>query len=449
MPKRIPAFIVPRRMALCCAVIAAAALSSCSRLGWGVLLWSTEDPPIPSGTVLPVYIRSAISQVWVVGIPEDYRGGQGIDKMEIPLPRLELAGSRRAAQKRAEAFSLYAGTYAEILQDGLPVRENPDNSSRRVYRLRIGEIIKILEKVEGTPAVSTTGDPLPGDWFLVLAEDGTRGYCFSYRLRLFEHQGGKLAPQTDAREEEDPDLDRLLEKKWSPESYGTMVNNRRIVIEDLARQWGFFPGNETGTARIFLSDVVRTFTYTGIRSEGGRSWRFEGSSLRMSLRSDTLLAVQYTEPGGALRTLLFVSLSMDVDDIIVQESARRDGLFRAIYDTGPVYMSNNYGILSFTEQGIFTWTGNDLLVPGIIPPGIPVGTVSMDLFLSPAMQERYTGAFSFRFDGQGETPVARFMYALDARGLRLEYVPDTSLEGNLVRRRSSSPVVLYFAPTEL
>jgi hypothetical protein len=427
--------------------LTAALFSSCSRLGWGVLLWSAEDPPIPPGTVLPVYIRSTISQVWVVGIPEDYRG-DGLDKMEIPLSRLELMGSKRAAQKRADAFSQYARTYAETLQDGLPVRENPDNSSRRVYRLKIGEIIKILEKTDGAPAVSTTGDPLPGDWFLVLAEDGTRGYCFSYRLRLFEHHGGKLAVETDAGQKEDPDLDRLLEKTWLPESYGTMVNSRQIVLEDLAKKWGFFPGSETGTARIFTGDLDRTFTYTGIRSEGGRSWRFEGSSLRMSQRSDTLLAVQYTEPGGALRTLLFVSLPMDVDDIMIQESARRDELFRLVYDTGPVYMSNNYGILSFTASGVFTWTGNDLLVPGIVPPDTPTGTVGMDLFLSPAMQERYTGAFSFRFDVPGGA-VARFMYALDPRGLRLEYVPGTSLEGNLVRRRSSSPVVLYFSPTEL
>ncbi|MDR2370408.1 MAG: SH3 domain-containing protein, partial [Treponema sp.] len=343
----------------------------CSRLGWGVLLWSTEDPAIPSGTVLPVYIRSTISQVWVVGVPEAYRSEQGLDKMEIPLARFELAGSKRAAQKRADAFSQFARSYGETIQDGLAIRENPDNSSRRVYRLRTGEIVKILEKVEGAPAIGATGDPLPGDWYYVLAEDGTRGYCFSYRLRLFEHYGGTLAAEKDVKTEEDPDLDRLLEKTWSPEAYGTMAGSRRIVIEDLAKHWGFFPGSETGTARVFLADLDRTFTHTGIRSEGGRSWRFEGSTLRMSLRSDNLLAVQYTEPGGALRTLLFVSLPMDVDDIIAQESARRDELFGAIYFTGPVYMSSNYGVLSFTESGVFTWTGGELLIPKVIPTDTP------------------------------------------------------------------------------
>ena len=90
--------------------------SSCSEhLGWGILLWATEDPVVPSGTVLPVYIRSNINQVWVAGIPEIYRdsSGNAIDKFEIPLAKLELVGSRTAAHRRAEEFSGFALIYAE------------------------------------------------------------------------------------------------------------------------------------------------------------------------------------------------------------------------------------------------------------------------------------------------------------------------------------------------
>ncbi len=54
------------------------ALGGCSsrRLGWGVLLWSIEEPPIPSGTVMPVYVQSNINKVWVVGMPEGWHGGK-------------------------------------------------------------------------------------------------------------------------------------------------------------------------------------------------------------------------------------------------------------------------------------------------------------------------------------------------------------------------------------
>jgi hypothetical protein len=425
--------------------------ASCARLGWGMLLWSSEDPPIPSGTILPVYIRSNIDQVWVVGIPEMYRAEKkGIDKMEIPLAQFELAGGKTKARKRAEEFSPFALSYAETLQDGLPIRENPDNGARRVYRLRIGEIIKILAEVEGSPAISASGDPLPGSWYQVLTEDGSTGYCFSYRLKLFEHSGGPLAAvQTEQEEIADPDLENLLAKTWSPESYGAMVNNRRIDLEDLSRHWRFDPGQDTGIAHISLPGVDQTFSYTAIRPAGSRIWRFEGSSLQMNLRSDTTLAVQYIDAGGASRTLLFTALPLEVEDLILQESARRENLFLNIYRQGPAFTSNNYGTIAFTESGNFNWTGFTLLVPQVIPLDVSgSGTVAMDLFLSSSLQDRYNGAFTLRFNRPGAPAAVRFMYTLDSQGFRLEYVPEASMDGFTVVRRAPSPMVLYFFKAE-
>jgi hypothetical protein len=426
---------------------------SCSRpIGWGVLLWSAGGPAIPSGTVLPVYIRSNIEQVWVVGVPEAYRDGEdGMDKTEIPLPRFELAGSRGAAMKRAAEFSPLALTYAETLQDGLPIRENPDNGARRVYRLRIGEVIKILARAEGSAAISAGGDPLPGNWYKVMAEDGSTGYCFSYRLKLFEHHGGPLEAAPAAEEDtEDPDLDMLLSKVWSPESYETMVNNRRLDLEELSKKWRFDPGQETGVARIYVPDLDISFTYTRIQSTGTRSWGFSGTSLQMSLRRDTVLSVQFTDPGGALRSLLFVALPVDIDDLVVQETNRREALFGGILSGGPSYTSSNYGTLTFTENGRFNWRGNILLIPQVIPAAaLGSGSVAMDLFLHRDLESRYGGAFTLHFDGVngGRIPV-RFMYSLDTQGFRLEYAPDTSMDGSTVVRRASSPMVLYFYRTE-
>jgi hypothetical protein len=438
---------------LASALLLALLLCSCTRkLGYGVLLWAAEDPPVPSGTVLPVYIRSNIDQVWVAGIPEEYRQKESkIDKFEIPLAKLELAGSKSKALQMAEAFAPYALTYAETLQDGLPIRESPDNSARRVYRLKPGEILKILSPARGVVAVGTTGDPLPGEWFQVLTEDGSTGYCFSYRLKLFEHTGGVLvsAPR-EQQAAEDPDLEFLFSRTWSVDSYRTMVNNRRINLEELSEHWGFDPGQDTGIARIRIKDLDRTFSYTRIRSTGTRSWRFEDSVLQMDLRSDTTLAVQFTENGGVLRTLFFVALPTDVDDFIVQETARREELFGTIYAQGPAYTSHNYGTISFTEEGRFSWTGYELLVPHVIPASaLGTGTVSMRLFLSNALADRYAGALTLNFSGvNGPAANVNFMYALDSQGFRLEYIPDTSMDGIVVSRRASSPLVLYLFKAE-
>jgi hypothetical protein len=427
-------------------------LVSCSqRLGWGILLWTSEEPAIPSGTMLPVYIRSNIDKVWVVGIPEEFRTKGALNKFEVPLAQFEFSGSKTKARRRATEFAQYARLYAENLQDGLPIREDADNSSRRVYRLKTGEIIKILSQVEGAPAISTTGDPLPGDWYEVMAEDGTTGYCFSYRLRLFEHTGGALAAAPVGEEtKEDPDLENLLAKTWSPESYGIMINNKRIDLEELSRHWRFSPGQDTGTARIFLPNLDQTFSHTGIRAAGEKTWRFEGTNLQMSLRSDTTLAVQFSTPGGALQSLLFTALPADVDDLIMQETARREDLFSNIYNQGPDYTSNNYGTLIFGEGGDFVWTDFRLLVPQVIPAAaLGSGSVVMDLYLSPEIQNLYEGAFSLHFNGiSGAALVVRFMYTRDVQGFRVEYVPDTSLDGNMIVRRASSPTMIYFYRSE-
>jgi hypothetical protein len=422
-------------------------LSSCARLlGYGVLLWSTEEPPIPSGTVLPVYIRSNINHVWVAGVPGDYRQG-GRDKVEIPLAKLELAGSRRAANERAAAFAEYARSYAENLQDGLPIRERADNSARRVYRLRGGEIVKILEKTEGNAAIGADGNPLPGSWYRVMTEDGSAGYCFSYRLRLFEYEGGVLAAaEIEEHEAEDPELENVLAKIWSPEIYSTMINEGRIDLEAFSKRWSFSPGQDTGTARVNIHDLDQAFTYTGIRSAGSRSWRFEGTSLQMTLRSDRVLMVQYIEDGGSMRSMVFVNLPVETDDLIIQETSRREHLFRAVYTKGPRFTSNNYGTLSFTEDGRFNWQGYELLVPRIISPAaLGSGIISMDLFLASSLAERYQGAFSLNFDSiNGDEITAHFMYSLENNGFRLEFVPEDTMDGRLVVRRAASPLIIYF-----
>ncbi|GHV78906.1 hypothetical protein AGMMS49944_06970 [Spirochaetia bacterium] len=426
--------------------------TGCSRLlGWGVLLWSTEDPAIPSGTVLPVYIRSNIDHVWVVGTPDAYRtrNREG-NKFEIPLWQLELRGGKRAARKRAAEFEEYALLYAETGQDGLPIREDPDNSSRRVYRLRMGQIIKILELVEGNPAISTTGEPLPGDWYRVLTEDGAIGYCFSYRLKFFEHTGGALALSPAATEsvQEDPDLDMVLSRSWYPDWYGAMAASRRIDLADLSRRWRFSPSPDTGIAHLYLPTADLSFSYTGIQRVGSRSWRFEGiqGSLQMQLPLDTTLAVQYTEPDGVPRTVTFVTLPMELDDLIAQETERRETLFQNLYALGPAFQSTNYGNLGFAENGRFVWTGNNILIPQVIPASaLGSGSISMDLFLSPDLEERYTGAFTLRFDGINSAGIpVHFLYTTDDPGLRIEYVPPDNLTGVTVTRRAAAPTVIYF-----
>jgi hypothetical protein len=421
------------------------ALSSCSKLGYGVLLWSIDEPPVDSGTVLPVYIKSNIEKIWVVGIPEKSGSYKG-NKKEIPLTQLEFIGSKRKAEKWAESFAPYATLYAENLQDGLPIRSATDNNSKRVYRLRLGEIVKVLGVAKGIPPISTTGDPLPGEWYKVLTNDGAIGYCFSFRLKLFNQNEGSVQYAVPAQKDNpDPDLDMVLSKTWSSEIYSQMINSGKINIQEMEKNYRFDPGQDTGTARIILPDLERQFSYQRIISEGERIWNFEGTNLIMALKTNTTLSVQFTENSGLRRTLLFSALPTKVDDLIIQENARRDTQFMAIYNQGPVFSSNNYGTITLLQTGDFTWTGYDLLVPQIIPQETKGGgRINMDLYISPSYEERYNGAFTLTFTDTRQNNTIYFLYALDNQGLRLEVVPDYGIENITVMRRASSPVVLYF-----
>jgi hypothetical protein len=171
----------------------------------------------------------------------------------------------------------------------------------------------------------------------------------------------------------------------------------------------------------------------------------------MRLRSDTTLAVQYLEDSGITRTILFVSLPVEIDDLVIQETARRERLYNAIYSQGPVFTSSNYGTIAFGSGGTFTWSGFDLLVPQHIPESVmrqdyeEAGSVSMDLFLVPALEDRYDGAFTLRFTVPGGTEVLlRCMYALDSQGFRIEIAGESHIDGVTVTQRAASPMVMFF-----
>jgi hypothetical protein len=222
-----------------------------------------------------------------------------------------------------------------------------------------------------------------------------------------------------------------------------MVNSRRINIRELERNYRFDPGQDTGIAKIVLPDMEREFVYDGIYPDGERAWHFEGTSLQMNLRTNTSLAVQFIDETGVRRTIVFAALSSDVNDLILQETSRREAQYAAIFEQGPVFTSNNYGTIVLTETGGFSWTGFDLLVPQLIPfEARGEGQADMDLFIAQSFTDRYTGAVTFRFSGTNTA--LRFMYSLDNQGLRLEVVPDYAIEDITVTRRSSAPMVLYF-----
>ena len=225
-------------------------VSCSSRIGYGVLIWSVEDPPVKSGTVLPVYMRSNIEKIWVVGLPESVSTDSEY-KFEISFPHMEFTGSKRLTQKRLREFAPFAALYAENMQDRLPIREYPDNSSKQVYRLRAGEVIKIIGSTEnGIQPIGTSGDPLEGDWYRVMTNDGVTGYCFSNRLKIYN--------ENDVIEEIDSETEIAAEKTEETPAQEVRVN-RIIEYTTFLNRGPVFTSNNYGT---FTLTRDGTFTWT-------------------------------------------------------------------------------------------------------------------------------------------------------------------------------------------
>ena len=214
--------------------------SSCSRImGYGVILWNLPENELQDGDIVPVYIKSNISHEYVIGTQ--------YGKVGIPLWQLSEPASKFKAKKIAQKYQEYLHKYAYVALDGLPMRAEPVNTAKQVYRLRKNETIKVLYKGEGQ-VVMAGKKPLEGDWLRVLTSDGTQGWCFSYNLRIYETDAqGQMIGANNSQEqvEVNSEFDDLLLKSWYPESYHSMIKTGRIDVSKLNPNYKFILDGET------------------------------------------------------------------------------------------------------------------------------------------------------------------------------------------------------------
>jgi hypothetical protein len=423
----------------------AALLGSCSsRLGWGVVLWSAPDGPIPAGAVAPVFIKSNIQKVYVVGVP----GAKGKDrnkKIELPLWQVELFQTRGKAAARVKAMGENVSLYMVAARDGIPLRDKPSNDpnkSKRVFRLREGQSVKILEKVEGD-AVSTGGQALPGAWYEVLADDGTVGFAFSYAFRLYDEAKEGPPVLASAKPALSGRVDLVFSRSWRPEYFQEMIDDNRIDLDYFSLRYGLFVDAIRRQVRLELPAASEVFNYSGV-SEAKGIYSFDGSPLRIKIESDSRMVLSWSGaplPGeevpaasgsdaakadavaaaaataqddesapppsvegvgstGAAGIAALVVLSVEARESIRLEALRRQKLLTAFVDeVGGAWSSAGAGRLTLAKNGRFAWKARGEAAASIAPAGAgEAGEVALRLFLDPALAPSWDGAVSFRFD---------------------------------------------------
>lgn len=406
-------------------------------IGYSVVLWNIPEQGIRAGEVLPVYIKSNISHVYIVGRADG-------EKIEIPLWQMTDPVRKNRIKNEAALYQEYAGTYASVKTDGLPCRAEAVNTSRQVYRLRKGEVIKILYRGDGQ-APMTGGQPLEGEWYKILTDDGTQGWCFSYNLSLYQVDDDGLAVDENAVVAEDDSDERwaaIAASVWYPEEFKAMVDGGDIDLARLHPSYRFIVDLDGKKVSLNTSAIHESWDFAGYTKTDEREYSLKGIPLRITYRNPQYIVLRYTDSSGKPQDLNFVTLNVNLNEIVNAERQRRNQAYRRIAAQGK-YSASSYGTLTFNEDGTFRWTGFKLLVPSVISASAKnAGTASIKYSLAKSLQSSYDGVLTLKFDGAAEE--VNFLYKLEDGGLRMEDASAAAFKGNLLTARGAEHTIIYF-----
>ena len=386
-------------------VAIALALVSCGErsLGTGVVLWS-DGGPVASGAVVDVVQESTIEDRYLVRAAAADRG-------QDPLPvsprwRVRLFAGPEQAVGFAAGYAEFVNVYAYAVRRGLPVRAEASSTAGIVYKLREQEVVKVLARGAEPEQVGS----FENYWYEVLTEDGTRGFTFGEFLPVFESVGDAHA-EAARLHADDPGLERVLATEWRPEEFLAMVRWHRFDLQRLRPEYGLFPDPETRVFRLVTAEREREFPYREVERVGDGRYVLaaaggDAGAVRFTLRGNGVLAFSYVDEGRQI-TELFVELEEEVEELIAAERARRERLYAALLERGPLLRSGGYGTIELSEEGRFRWQGYQALVPRWVPDGLPgTGVVDFRYVLGAPLRASYDVAVTLLFDRSGPAAAA-------------------------------------------
>jgi len=408
-------------------------LSSCSAklLGYGVILWRDKNIPFKTGSVVKVLEESHIRKTYIV---EKSRK----EKVEIPVWNVQLFEKENDALSYSKVYRPNYAMFGFSLRDGLPIREKPKAESPRKYKLRKGELIKILMRGENRVKVGSYDDY----WYYVIAKDGTKGYCFGHLLRIFTTEGDPLEKVTELMSQ-DPVLDSFLKSVWRPEYYKEMIDKGYIDLKIFRSDIGLFPDRSNNTVTLVTDKYSIPFHYSAIEKVGENHYTFKDTNLRIVIYAKNRAVISY-KVGSQNISSVYVTMSKDIQEVIDNETARRDDIFAGFFSLGNTLKSDFYGTINLMDGRRFQWYNFSKLKGIIIKQTVSgVGTVDFPYFLSGKLRKSYDGIITFKFDDSPEVQI-NFLYKVLDGGIRLVFIKNMEIENLEVQKLTKSSVVMFF-----
>jgi hypothetical protein len=298
---------------LCGLVVFALLLSACTpNIGYGLVLWAGEQSPVYTGEILPVQQESQVQNTFLIRLP-------GTKEMiELPTWRMRLFDSKEGAVRGAEEYAPYQDMYAYSQRDGLPLREEPDQEARRVYKLAEGQLVKVLSRGQGRVTIGSYEDY----WYLVLTEDGYQGYCFGYYLPVFR-SGGDPKAEVETLMAQDPMLEALLATDWRPEYFQEMADKGRIDLTTFGPGFGFFVDPQERRIRLITGKRSYRWSYERLENVGTNRYVFEGpeingGGIRVNMQSNRRIVCTYPV-GDQVLSSVFIAFDEDIEEIVTGE----------------------------------------------------------------------------------------------------------------------------------
>ena len=209
-----------------------------------------------------------------------------------------------------------------------------------------------------------------------------------------------------------------------------MINDNQVDIPYFEKNYYFNPGKETGTIELRMQDSFKTWNYAGTEKLDNGNYRFKGTNLILSVRKNNAVVLQYPDSKGKQKAETLVQLSAPIEEIIAAEEERRSALLARFVMSGSNFSSTNYGDLFLLDDGTFSWTSYQRLVPQVIPAQSGErGRISFDTFANASVSSVYDGVVTFTFDRNNKK--VRFLYKLESNGIRLEETTAATLKDNV------------------
>ncbi|MCX7031871.1 MAG: hypothetical protein NTU62_17370, partial [Spirochaetes bacterium] len=146
----------PAKAVLGLAILPLLLLAVCScgprAVAWGVLLWGDLTGPFATASVVAITRDSQISDTYLVAVKGERQ------TREFTKGRVRKFARRAEAVAAAEALKPWVTTWGFSRKEDpppLPIREEANANAKTVYRLRFGQLVKVVgrtaERMEVKP----------------------------------------------------------------------------------------------------------------------------------------------------------------------------------------------------------------------------------------------------------------------------------------------------------